>query len=244
MRLCCCSWVTLAMSFLGTLAGLRFRLPYAPSSGELSDVWVRITTSNVSPGPLSPCRSLASWSSDLAWVPGGPSRPGVFLATSRPSLIWCAAAVRVLFCRPLPICWTRKKPSTVATTTQMTRVVATTRSCSERCQRRRSRQASSRARRCPARIAERACGGSAAGPPHQQGQPAATPALARCLAAARYPLHDPSPRCWEASAHRIAAGRSLLRQALPCSPRRVLSPRSPGAPGPSRSSRGAAARAR
>ena len=92
------------------------------------DGWARITTSKLSPGPLRLCSVAVSESSDLTWSPAEPSSPPSSLATLRPSPSWWAAEVRALLSSPLSICWTRKKPRTVTTTTQITSVVATTRS--------------------------------------------------------------------------------------------------------------------
>src|SRR5580692_6261168 len=159
VRPCPCSALTLRVSVSGRLCGLRFWLPYVPANAESPDGWAKITTSKLSPGPLSPCSVEASESSDLTRSPGEPASPVSSLATVRPSASWCEPEVRALFSSPLSICWTRKNPSTVTTTTQITSVVAATRSWRERCQRRRIRAATTRDRRSSDRRAWRVRGG-------------------------------------------------------------------------------------
>ena len=181
-RPCCCSSVTAWVSVSGTLAALRFRLPYVPAKAESPDGWARITTSKLSPGPLRACSLEASESRDFTRSPAEPSRPAASLATVSPSLSWCAPEVRALFSSPLSICWTRKNPRTVTTTTEITRVVATTRSWSERCQRRRICPATTRARRPSARR-------NAA---HPRWQPPARPPDEGCRGG-KHQVTDPGP---------------------------------------------------
>ncbi len=268
-----------------------------PAKAESPDGWARITTSKLSPGPLRPCSLEASESRDLTRSPAEPSRPAASLATVRPSLSWCAPEVRALFSRPLSTCWTRKNPRTVTTTTEITRVVATTRSWSERCQRRRICPATTRARRSSARRTRRTRGGSRRPPAGRTdvtrdapgdwrlprpGSAAPVSAVtlpgrlilpggarpgwgrppACCRRAVRYRAACAPRRCCSlpppspfftligilpgpaGPLSRPGRAGSLIRPVLLYTPRRVRSPRSPDAPGPSRSSPGAAAHER
>src|ERR1700722_1490120 len=56
-------------------------------------------------------------------------------AVFSPASIWILAELSALSTRPWAICSVRKKPSTAITAAEITSVVPTTRSCSDRCQR-------------------------------------------------------------------------------------------------------------
>ena len=124
------------------------------------------------PGRCPPAGRWPVSSAPPARCPCGPSMSGLACAMARPSAVWVSAAFRSFASRPPAICWTRKKPRTATTTTEITSVVATTRSCSDRCQRRRSRPTTARARRRgpgTRRTAAEAC--AQPRPPRQQAPP-------------------------------------------------------------------------
>ena len=75
---------------------------------------------------------------------------------------WVTADFSALLSSPAAIDWTRKKPRTAMTSTDSTRVVETTRNCSERCQRLFSCATMRRCHRRPTR-SQRLTGPAAAG---------------------------------------------------------------------------------
>ena len=94
------------------------------------------------PSPLPDWSAVTSEISADVVLPPGLCTSGSLWANVSPSEVCTRAALRALLYSPLAICCTRKMPRTATTTTETTRVVAITRNCSDRCQRRASRPAS------------------------------------------------------------------------------------------------------
>src|ERR1039457_3886809 len=150
----CCSALTRAIRSGGMVAaGMKL---FPPTQGTLlASVLVRCTETRdllLLPPGGSKVPAMV-WATETAlWESGCASTVTVDSprADERPALTWTVADFSTPSSRPATIAWTRKKPSTAMTRTDRTKVVETTRSWSERCQR---ILASATARRCHRRPA-------------------------------------------------------------------------------------------
>ena len=241
---------------------LRVRRPGRPGRGSARPPRCSWAVAVRSAAAAGRCRVMNCIAALRRWAArSGRAAP---VPCSAPVSACVRAEFSALISRPSAICSVRKKPSTAIIVAEITSVVPTTRSCSDRCQRcltfamtRCSKRSRDRiGDRQPVRqpadepahpllAAQRHLPGLAHVPVARgRGSTGACLAGARGYAARRHGAARPAVR----APSRVGVNRRPLHppisQVPPCSPRRAPSRRSPGAPGPARSWPGAAARAR